>query len=90
MKGGEKEMNANQTIQIGDSVRFTDALGKERSALLTAIWGDRASTPAVNIVYVSDDESRTDQYGRQTVHYTSVVHKSMQSAHGMFWQRIAE
>lgn len=75
-------------IAIGDSVVFTDPVAQEHQALVTAVWGD--NNPAINIVFVSDDANRTDQYGRQLEHHTSVVHRTMQSAHGMFWRRHGE
>lgn len=76
-------------LTVGGKVVFVDPVAVAHDALITAIWGDPNATPAINIVYVSDDEKRTDQYGRQTVHYTSVVHESMQSAHGNFWRHAA-
>jgi len=73
-------------VKVGGSVTFVDAYAVEHVALVTAVWGIPDSLPAINVVHVSEDESRTDQYGRQTVHNTSVVHESKQSAHGMFWK----
>lgn len=35
--------------------------------------------PCINIVYVTSDPNRKDQYGRQTVHESSVSHVSQQS-----------
>ncbi len=75
-------------IAIGDSVIFTDAVAVEHQALVTAVWG--TGNPAINIVFVSDDKARTDQYGRQLERHTSVCHKSVQQAHGMFWRRLTE
>lgn len=81
-----------ENIAIGDAVIFTDAVSKEHKALVTAVWGSEHSQwePAINIVFVSDDEARTDQYGRQLERHTSVVHKTAQPAHGMFWRRLNE
>ena len=79
-------------IAVGDCVVFTDPVAQDHQALVTAVWGskDSPNEPAINIVFVSDDENRTDQYGRQVLHNTSVVHRSMQAAHGMFWRRANE
>ena len=41
--------------------------------------------PGCNLVYVSSDAERTDNCGRQMERATSVVHKSKQPAHGMYW-----
>ena len=73
-------------MKIGDKVIFTDAVGNFHYALVTAVWG-QGETPSLNVVYVSDDESQTDQYGRQITRATSVVHESNQHAHGMKWRK---
>ena len=44
------------------------------------------SAPSVNVVYVDGDETKVDPYGRQIARSTSVVHRSNQAAHGMFWE----
>jgi hypothetical protein len=79
-------------IAVGDAVVFTSATAQEHKALVTAIWGDINSPtePAINIVLVSDDNTRNDQYGRQIERHSSVVHQKMQAAHGMFWRRLTE
>jgi hypothetical protein len=42
--------------------------------------------PSINAVYVTDDESKTDPYGRQIERkMTSVPHRSTQTAHGYYW-----
>ncbi len=72
--------------QIGDSVVFIDAERKEHQALVTAVWSDTC----INLVFVSGDENRTDQYGRQLERHTSVTHASLQtgegSPFGMCWK----
>jgi hypothetical protein len=72
---------------IGQHVVFTDAHGMGHPALLTAVHGTATSgwNPAVNLVFVTEDTSKTDPYGRQIERHTSVVHRMQQSAHGMFW-----
>ena len=80
-------------VSIGDAVVFVDALGKPHEALVTAVHGDYEAVggtaddpkPSLNVVYVSDDEQKYDSYGRQIQRETSVVHRSSQPAHGMFW-----
>ena len=57
--------------------------------------------PSVNLVFVSGDEAKDDQYGRQIERDTfigcladaierdtSVVHRMNQSAHGNYWTQI--
>jgi hypothetical protein len=75
-------------VKLGGSVEFSDPVGTKHDAIVTAVWGNPESNPSVNLVYVSDDESETDQYGRQIKRNTSVVHESNQSAHGMFWREV--
>jgi hypothetical protein len=75
-------------MQFGDSVTFVDSVGKEHPALVTNVfgaWGPE-NKPSINLVYVSDDESRTDNFGRQIVRNSSVVHESNQAAHGNYWK----
>jgi hypothetical protein len=80
-----------KTINIGERVIYVDPIGVEHDALITANWGakeydeTKTLTTAINVVYVSGDEKRTDQYGRQTLHETSVTHQSSTSAHGRYW-----
>lgn len=73
--GNRKE---NMRKQIGDTVTFIDDKRKEHNALVTAVWSDTC----INIVLVSDDESKTDQYGRQLERHTSVSHASLQTGEG--------
>lgn len=94
-RGGEK-MEGELKILIGQCVDFVDPYGKAHEGLVTAIHGDRKQlengewtpVPSINVVFVSDDHAKTDQYGRQLERYTSVVHESNQSAHGMFWREV--
>jgi len=71
-------------MQIGDAVTYVDPVGRSRPALLTAVHG-ADETPSVNLVFVSDDETKGDPYGRQIERETSVVHQSHQGAHGNYW-----
>lgn len=38
-----------------------------------------------NLVWVSTDVKRLDQYGQQIIRESSVVHKGSQPAHGNYW-----
>jgi len=48
-------------VKVGSVVKYYDSHNKEHNGLVTAVW----SQDCVNIVYVSDDENKQDQYGRQ-------------------------
>jgi hypothetical protein len=76
-------------MEIGDAVRYYDGHGKKHSAIVTQVWGcpAGATEPSLNLVYVSPEESETDQYGRQIKRNTSVVHRDSQGAHGCYWER---
>jgi hypothetical protein len=85
------------SLHDGTHVRFVDATQQTHDALVTACWGTNVvdteqlgNTPSINIVYVTQDQTRRDQYGQQTVHHTSVVHRSKQTAPGMYWYMLQE
>lgn len=42
--------------------------------------------PLVNLVILSDDEERTDSYGRQIERPTSISHASDNKSHGNYWR----
>ncbi len=73
-------------ITVGGRVTYVDHFGQAREALITAIWGDPESKPAINVVFVSNDTAREDSWGRQIERDSSVVHESHQQAHGNFWR----
>ena len=81
-------------MQIGDPIVFVDPVGDSHNAVVTTLFDnndpERYPNPSVNLVYVSKDANETDQYGRQIKRNTSVVHKSNQFAHGMYWRRLEE
>lgn len=75
--------------RVGDMVVYHDERGFPHNALLKAVWdgGDETNNfPCVNLVYVSQDDRRQDDAGRQTEVKTSIVHKSMQAVHGFYWR----
>lgn len=45
------------------------------------------TVPSVNLVYVSNDSTQTDSYGRQIARSTSVPHQSVQPAPGYYWKK---
>lgn len=80
-------MEGSPEVLVGQCVDFVDPHGKAHEALVTSVFHG-PSWPSVNVVLVSDDETKTDQYGRQVERFTSVVHQSNQSAHGMYWREV--
>ena len=61
---------------------YTDEEWEERQQ---AQVGTPHTMPSINLVFVSDDESQHDPYGRQIARNTSVPHRNHQPAHGMYW-----
>jgi hypothetical protein len=80
--------------KIGQHVVFVDPYGQRRDALVTIWWSggqlipayvSQSGEPGCNLIVVSADEKKDDNYGRQTEHFSSVVHQSKQVAHGNYW-----
>lgn len=84
--------------RVGDTVIYHDEYGKAYNALLTAVHGWETEgiaiadqMPCVNLLYVSGDENRQDNYGRQVERVSSAVHKSMNGGvHGNYWRTAQE
>lgn len=70
------------------SVVYVDPKGARHTALVTAWWGQGAdhpagrSEPSCNVAYVNGDHDSVD---KPIASASSVVHKSLQSAHGNYW-----
>ena len=77
-------------IEIGDHVIYVDSLGKENNALVQQVWGDPEENPCLNVIVISRDTNKEDSFGRQTEHFTSVVPRESQQAHGFYWKRSSE
>ena len=73
-------------LEIGSAVEFIDAHRKAHPALITKVWGPSVGgQPGCNLVFVVDDPSKEDNYGRQIERQTSVVHLSGQPAKANCW-----
>jgi hypothetical protein len=75
-------------ILVGDTVVYHDTKGLPHNALVTANWGG-SDHPLLNLVFVSGNEDRTDNFGRQIERETSVPHKSF-GVLGRYWRRADE
>ena len=73
-------------VHVGDIVIFHDARGKAHNALVNGVW----SETCLNLVLVSDDETRQDTYGRQIERQTSVTHCEVSGVHGNNWRLPSE
>lgn len=59
-------------INTGDNVIYTDEHRIDHLALVTMVW----SIDCINLVHMSKDDKKTDDYGRQIERVTSVGRKS--------------
>lgn len=85
-------MKEQERYKYGAAIVYVDEFGKPHDALVTTWHGlDHYRVhapqlePGVNLVLVSQDETKTDSYGRQIERKTSVCHKGVQPAHGWYW-----
>jgi hypothetical protein len=75
-------------MKVGQAVMFTDELGVERPALLTCVHGgEEQPAPYVNLVTISLEPNKTDQYGRQSEHFSSVTNESLKGTCPGRWYR---
>lgn len=90
-RGSRREVR-DVEVKVGDQIVYVDKTGAPRPALVTAVWGketypyEDGTGPTINLVYVSEDATRQDPYGRQIERETSIVHASRQSAPGNYWR----
>ncbi|CAN5134063.1 hypothetical protein BH09PAT1_BH09PAT1_2770 [soil metagenome] len=75
-------MSEERVPKVGDSVMFTNSVGADYTALVTAVW----SPSCINVVYASSDETKKDQYGRQIERATSVQRMADWTAHGNYFR----
>lgn len=88
-----QESTMDETTEIGGRCIYTDTKGVDHEALVTNGFGAQGrigKSSAINIVYVSDDQTRLDSYGRQLERESSVQHQHLQVAHGRFWRFVGE
>lgn len=73
---------AERKVEVGNHVIWHESDGRACDAIVTAVW-----TPTcINVVIVSPEEAKTDQYGRQIERRTSCTYKSTQQVHGFYWR----
>lgn len=68
-------------VKIGDTVTYKDELGADHNALVNAVH----SQECINVVYLSEDETKRDSWGRQTEHQSSVQRQGPHTAHGRYF-----
>lgn len=77
-------------VKNGMFVKVVDEVGRTHDGLVTNCWGgtkvpDGKPGPTINVVYVSDDSTKTDPYGQQIERLSSCSHKLNTAAPGRFW-----
>lgn len=65
----------------GTACTYVDSRGRPYAALITEVWGPQC----VNVVYVNDVAGQSDSYGQKLQRASSVLHGSIQQAHGNYW-----
>ncbi len=87
------------TINVGQPVIYVDENGVAHDALVNQVWMEQPSytdgktdhdKPGINLVRINPDSTMDDQYGRQLLRETSVVHKKYQPANGRYWLKPEE
>lgn len=63
-----RTMSERRAPNVGDLCVYHDPKGKPSNALITAVWGPYM----INIVFVSNDGTQRDDYGRQIKRETSI------------------
>lgn len=81
-----KDANNERMPDLAQAVIFCDTKGQDHYALVTTVWGPTC----VNLLYVSDDPTKKDQYGRQIERPSSVPHGSSAGAHGYYFRFLDE
>lgn len=79
-----------RTLSKGMTVKVVNEVGKLFDGLVTNNWGnseveDGKAGPTINVLYVSDDDSKTDPYGNQIERLSSCSHKLNTAAPGRYW-----
>lgn len=86
-RAGTEKVIGFDGFKVNPHIVFFDPYGRPHHALITAVWAvdDNGKPMTVNLLWVTDDLSKTDSYGLQIERATSVVHKDRQGAHGNYF-----
>jgi hypothetical protein len=77
-------------LKTGMYVKVVDEVGQVHDGLVTNAWGtktvaDGAAGPTINVLFVTDDATKTDPYGNQIERMSSCSHKKNSAAPGRYW-----
>lgn len=79
-------MSEERVPIVGEAVVFHDEHAVPHDALITVVHG----ASCVNLLYVSQDVAKQDQYGRQIERRSSCSRGSVVQAHGNYWRYQAD
>ncbi len=79
-----------RSIKNGDHVMVVDETGGLHHGLVTNCWSSAPTPegkagPTINVLFVTSDSSKRDQYGDQIERYSSTSHKLNTTAPGRYW-----
>lgn len=79
-----------RTLSKGMAVKVVDEVGTLHDGLVTNNWGhteveNGKAGPTINVLFVTADESKRDQYGDQIERLSSCSHKLNSHAPGRYW-----
>lgn len=79
-----------RTLEDGMHVKVADEYGQLHDGLVTNCWGTREvedgkAGPCINVLFVTSDKTKRDQYGDQIERLSSCSHKLSTAAPGRFW-----
>lgn len=89
-----KEGIMDRKYDNNSQVVYVDPRGEHHAALVSRWWiaptevatyRSETGEPGCNLLYITSDSTKNDQYGSQLERSTSVVHKSHQSAPANYW-----
>lgn len=71
----------------GEVIIYVDEVSVEHDALVTIYFGGEGEGGALNCVYVTKDDSKSDPYGNQLERASSVSRfREGVTAHGRYWK----
>lgn len=80
------ESHEPYTPVVGEVVLYTDEVGIVHDALVVSYYGMTQPDYSLSCVYMSSDETKTDNYGRQIERAASVARqREGVTAHGRYW-----
>lgn len=84
-------MTDEKHLKVGEVVVYVDPFKRDHLALVTAVFRGMSGTrDGCNLVYVTQDESKTDTYGGQIERQSSVAHISANPAQANCWKDLHE